>query len=198
MEEESVRSLLIRSARLAALAVVSAGISCGGCAAEDVSIAAHVAAMPSRTLQLILADHAHPEGRRWIVWDEGIGDAQTAHIALRTMAGRCDWNHTWPDAYAPTIQYMGAWSIAEMSLVLVTYNQGAEAQTAVVVELPYAQTPRILDQHDGAWIALAPGEDYLELSTASGASSSLACLRWDHASLRLRDARCRKRHAEEK
>ena len=81
---------------------------------------------------------------------------------------------------------MGAWSTTEISLVLVTDHQGAEAQTAVVVELPYAQTPRILDQHDGAWIALAPGGDYLELSTASGASSSGQRLRWDRASLRLR------------
>ena len=198
MEEEIVRSLLICSARLAALAVVSAGVFCGGCAAEDVSIAAHVAAMPSRTLQLILADRADPNGRRWIVWDEGIGDTQTAHIALCTVAGRCDWSHTWPGAYSPTIQYMGSWSTQKMSLVLVTYNQGAEAQTSVVVELPYAQLPRILDQRDGAWIALAPGEDYLELSTASGASSSVECLRWDRASLRLRDARCRRRHAEER
>lgn len=176
--------------RAALLAGFIAGMFCRVCVAEDVSVAARAASLPSRTLQLILADPVRPDGQRWIVWDEGIGDTQTAHIALCNMAGKCKWSHTWPDAYAPTIQYMGSWSTQKTSLFLIIFNEGAEAQTAVVVALPGAQTPRLVDQHDGAWIALAPGEDYLELSAGSGAGSSLECLGWDKKALRLHDSPC--------
>lgn len=106
------------------------------------------------------------------------------------MTGKCKWSHTWPDAYAPTIQYMGSWSTQKASLFLSIFNEGAEAQTAVVVELPVAQTPRLVDQHDGVWIALAPGGDYLESSAGSGTGSSLECLQWNEISLRLRNIHC--------
>ncbi len=190
MEKEIVRSLAIILFRVTLLAGFMAGTFCRICAAADVSVAARVASVPARTLQLILEDPVRPDGRRWIVWDEGIGDTQTAHVALCNMAGKCKWSHTWPDAYAPTIQYMGSWSTQKTSLFLIIFSEGAEAQTAVVVELPVAQTPRLVDQHDGAWIALAPGEDYLELRAGSGAGSSLECLRWNGESMRLRNTPC--------
>ena len=179
--------ILVRAVLLAGFI---GGIFFRVCAAEDVSVAARVASVPSRTLQLIVADPVRPDGQRWIVWDEGIGNTQTAHIALCNMTGKCKWSHTWPDAYAPTIQYMGSWSTQKASRFLVIFNEGAEAQTAVVVELPVAQTPRLVDQHDGAGIALAPGGDYLKSSAGSGDGSSLECLQWDERSLRLRTASC--------
>ncbi len=190
MEEKVVRHLLSRFAKITALAVVIGGTFCIDCAAEDLSVAARVAAIPSRSLQLILADPTHPEGLRWIVWDEGIGANQMAHIALCDRAAKCYWSHTWSDGYAPTIQYMGSWSTQKLPIFLAIYSEGAEAQTAVVIGLPYAHDPTLFDQRDGAWIAVAAGEDYLKMSTSSGSEPSLECLRWNNASMRLYEVRC--------
>ena len=124
------------------------------------------------------------------MWDSGFGEGQAAHIALCDMVGRCRWQHDWADAYAPTIQYMGSWSTGQNHVFLVVYSQGAEAQTAIVIGLRKGQGPSILAREDGAWIAVAPQVNGLQIDTSSGLPPTLKCLQWHPSHRRFNDVRC--------
>ncbi len=140
---------------------------------------------------MTVSNPSDPRSERWIVWDSGFGEGQAAHVALCDRAGRCRWQHDWPDAYAPTIQYMGSWSTRQARIFLATYSQGAEAQTAVVIGLRKGQGPTLLAQEDGAWVAVAPQVNGLQVDTSSGLPVTMKCLRWDLSHRRFNDVRCR-------
>ena len=153
----------------------------------DVSIVARSRAL---NLQLVVADTDDPSGERWIVWDERSGSDATAHIALCSATGVCRWHHEWTQSYEPTIRYVGRWSTDTESVFLVTYNEGAEAETAVAIGWSSKEAPVIYDTRDGAWITLAPDEMTLEINTSSGAGQTLACFDWNMAAKRFHDATC--------
>ena len=139
---------------------------------------------------MIGANDAGPSTDRWIVWDQKSRTGPTAHIALCEINGKCRWSHVWPDAYEPTIQYMGRWSTDKANVFLVTFNEGAEAETAVAIGWSPGKSPIIYDHRDGAWIALAPDNVTMEINTSSGTDLTLACFGWDKTTMRFEDASC--------
>ena len=159
-------------------------------AQKDETFASHIAQLQARSLQMVLSDPSSPESERLIVWDTGFGDGQAAHIALCNHAGKCRWQHTWPEAYGSNVQYMSSWSTDSDFVFLVTYNEGAEAQTAVVIGLQKRQPPRVLAQEDGSWIAIAPQVNGLQVNTSSGLPPTIKCLRWDASRLQFFDVEC--------
>ena len=155
------------------------------------AIPAQVARIGSGNIQAVSSDSSNPGSERLIVWDTGFGDGQAAHIALCSVAGKCRWQHVWSGSYNIAIQYMGSWSTEHDFMFLVTYDQGAEAQTATVVGLEKGQAPKFLAGVDGAWIAVAPQVNGLEVNTSSGLPPTMKCLRWDVPHLRFSDTGCR-------
>ena len=149
-----------------------------------------VARLHVSTLQMIVAGMDQTSEERWIVSDRGFGGAQAVHIALCDRAGRCRWNHVWRGAYAPRIQEMGRWSNEETEIYLLTFSEGAEAESAVAIAWSRDRPPVIEDQRDGSWIVVAPDNLTLEINTSSGTDLTLACLAWDMTTKRLRDAPC--------
>ena len=111
-------------------------------------------------------------------------------MALCAVVGKCSWSHTWDGAYEPTIQYMPRWSTERTNLFLVTYNQGAEAETAVVIGWSLDERPVIYDQRDGAWATVAPDNATVEVNTSSGTDVTLACFGWNETTMRLKSANC--------
>ena len=158
-------------------------------AEDDVNVI-QLARSHTSNLHLIAADVDHSRGDRWIVWDEGSGDGQTVHIELCNPGGACSWDHVWSDANEPTIRYMGRWSDEKASLFLVTYQQGAEAEKAIVIGYVRNEPPVIYDQRDGSWVTVAPDNNTLEINTSSGTELSLSCLGWNAASMRFSTVRC--------
>ena len=177
------------SVRIAiAAGVLSLGL-CPGCFGQQSSLPAQVARLPTDTLQLTPAND--PADERWIVWDAFVGDAMSAHIALCDRAGTCRWSHSWPDAYEPSIRLMGPWSTDRLSLFLVTYQQGAAAETAVVIGLSPGRLLTIYDQRDGAWVAVAADNTTVLIDQDPGSHVDLDCLQWNDAARRLRKVHCR-------
>ncbi len=142
------------------------------------------------SFHMITADDTPSSSHRLIAWDDILNDVRTAHLTLCSRDGACTWSHDWAGSYDPTIAYMGRWSNDRTNVFLLTYYQGAEAETAVVISWSPGSPPVIRDQHDGSWIALAPDNETIEINTTSGTEVALACLRWNQAAMRLGVASC--------
>ena len=175
--------------RLAILAGAVGLSVCSSCFGQPGSVASEAAKLPVDNLQEIPADDSTNE--HWIVWDEFAGNDRSAHLALCDPAGKCRWSHGWSDAYAPTIRLMGPWSTDRSSLFLVTYQQGAVAETAVVVGLSLGRDPVIYDQRDGVAVTVALDNATVLIDQDPGSKVVLDCLRWSDAARRLRRVHCR-------
>ena len=160
-------------------------------AQDAATIARDLGSVTAPDLQTIPAHPSSQQGERWIVWDNGFGDGQAVRLALCGSTGRCRWQHDWTGAYEPTIQRMGSWSTGGEDIFLLLYNQGAEAQTAVVVGLKKTGSPIIHDQVDAALVAVSPRVNGIEIDAASGLPERWECLRWNKQRSRFASTRCR-------
>ncbi len=78
-------------------------------ARQQDAVPSRVTSIRSQNLQMTPSDPSDPGSERWIVWDTGFGNGQAAaYIALCDTIGHCRWQHTWSDAYMPTVHYMGS------------------------------------------------------------------------------------------
>ena len=149
------------------------------------------ASLHASSLHIIPTEEQGLPQRRWMVWDEAAESEQTVHAALCDHSGRCGWHHVWHDAYQPTIRYMTRWSTEQTGVFLLTFHEGAEAETAVAIGLPRGKTPVIYDQRDGSWAVVTPDELTLEINTSSRTDLTPACLGWNAVGMRLEGTHCR-------
>ncbi len=180
-----MRDLLLCCATFAACM----NATCASCAAspERIDSSAFERAI---NFHMIAADDTPSSGHRLIAWDDIHNAIRMAHLALCSRDGACTWRHDWTEAYEPTITYMARWSEDKTNVFLLTYNQGAEAATAVVLSWSPGSLPVLRDRRDGSWIAVAPDNDTIEINTTSGTDVRLACLRWNQANMRLDVSAC--------
>ena len=161
-------------------------------AQDTAAMAARLSSVTTPNLQIIPASPPSSQnGERWIVWDNGFGDGQAVRLALCGSTGRCRWQHDWTGAYEPTIQHVGSWSTPSEEIFLLLFNQGAEAQTAVVVGLKQTGSPVVHDQVDAALVAVSPRVNGIEIDAWSGLPEHWECLRWNKQRSRFASPRCR-------